>query len=132
VVAVHGDPWLTGEKERVAEAIGARGVHGKGKRGANSVTVISWFCWAEEERRASRRRKAARKGNIAGARGDGRVEVISAGGGAAAAAERRPEATHCAGSRGGQSRARARGRRREEGGPRDLFGNSKNFRDLSV
>jgi hypothetical protein len=40
--------------------------------------------------------------------------------------------THCTSGRGGQSRARARGRRREEGGPGDLFGNSKNFKDLSV
>jgi hypothetical protein len=55
VVAVHDDPWLTGEKERAAAAIGARDVHGKGKRGANGVTVISWFCWAKEKRRGSRR-----------------------------------------------------------------------------
>jgi hypothetical protein len=61
VVAVHGDLWLTGEKEGAAEAIGARGVHGKGKRGANGVTMISWFCWAEEERRASRREHRMRR-----------------------------------------------------------------------
>jgi hypothetical protein len=36
------------------------------------------------------RERAAGEGNRAGAGGDGRVEVISAGGGAAATAERRP------------------------------------------
>jgi hypothetical protein len=60
------------------------------------------------------------------------VEFIPAGGGAAAAAERRPGAKRCAGGRARQSRARARGRRREGSSPGDLFGNSKNFRDLSV
>jgi hypothetical protein len=41
------------------------------------------------------RERAARKGNRAGAGGDGRVEGGEAGGGAATAAERRPEAKHC-------------------------------------
>jgi hypothetical protein len=61
------------------------------------------------------RGRAAEEGNRAGAGGDGRVEVISAGGGAAAAAEQRPGVRLCAGGRRGQSRARARGRRREGG-----------------
>jgi hypothetical protein len=121
VVAVHGDPWLTGEKERAADAIGARGVHGKGKRGANGVIVISWFCWAEEKRRGSRhehrtwqRRRGGRRtardvvaraeegskeGNRAGIGEGRRVEVDLAGGEAAAAAERRPGARLCTGGR---------------------------------
>jgi hypothetical protein len=78
------------------------------------------------------RRRAAREGNRAGT-GRGRcVEVISARGGAAAVAERRPEAKHCQWQERKQSRARAWGRRREGRGPRDLFGNLKNLRDLSV
>jgi hypothetical protein len=60
------------------------------------------------------------------------VEFIPAGGGAAAVTERRPEVMHCAAGRGRQSRARAQGRRREGRGPGDLFGISKNLRDLSV
>jgi hypothetical protein len=61
------------------------------------------------------------------------VEFIPAGGGAAAAAEWRLEAKHCRWQEGEQSRgARTRGRRREGRGPEDLFGNSKNFRVLSV
>jgi hypothetical protein len=56
-----GDLWLTGEKERVVDAIGAWGVHGKGKRGANGVTVISWFCWVEEKRRGSRHEHRTRR-----------------------------------------------------------------------
>jgi hypothetical protein len=50
----------------------------------------------------------------------------------AAAAERRPEAVHYAGDRGGQSRSRARGRRREGRGLEDLFGKLRNFRDPMV
>jgi hypothetical protein len=59
-----------------------------------------------------------------------RVEVIPAGGGAAAVAKRW--------ARGESLRRRQGGRAEhvlgeEEGrGPEDLFGNSKNFRDLSV
>jgi hypothetical protein len=60
------------------------------------------------------------------------VEGGEIGGGAAAAAERRPEAKHCRRQERKQSRARARGRRREGRGPEDLLVNSKNFRDLSV
>jgi hypothetical protein len=84
-------------------------VHGKGKRGANGVTVISWFCWAEEKRRGSRHehrtrrrrcggRRTARdvvaraeegskEGNRAGIGEGRRVEVDLAGGGAAARGE---------------------------------------------
>jgi hypothetical protein len=79
------------------------------------------------------RKRAAGEGNRAGTGRGRRVEVIPAGGGAAAAAERRPGAKHCRWQEGEQSRgARARGRRREGRGPGDLFGNLKNFRDLSV
>jgi hypothetical protein len=78
------------------------------------------------------RGRAAGEGNRAGVGGERRVEVAPAGGGTAAA-ERRPGATHCRRQEGKQSRgARARGRRREGRGPGDLFGNSKNFRDLMV
>jgi hypothetical protein len=70
--------------------------------------------------------------NRAGAKGEGRVEVIPAGGGAAAAAaERRPEAKHCADGRRSRA-AHARGRRREGGGPGGLFENFRNLRDLSI
>jgi hypothetical protein len=137
VVAVHGDPWLTGEKKQAAEVMGARGVHGKGKRGANDVTVISWFCWAKEKRRESRREHRTRRRRRGGRRtardavaraeegskegnrariGKGRrVEVDPAGGGAAAAAEQRPEATHCAGGRGADQSTCPRKKKRGEG-----------------
>jgi hypothetical protein len=79
------------------------------------------------------RRRAAGEGNRAGVGRGRRVGVIPAGGGAAAAAERLPDVKHCAGGRGKQSRAaRARGRRREGGGPGGLFENFRNLRDLSV
>jgi hypothetical protein len=81
--------------------------------------------WREGER-------AAGEGNRARTGRGRRVGVISAGGGMAAAAERRPEAAHCTGDRGGQSRSRARGRRREGRGPEDLFGELRNFRDPTV
>jgi hypothetical protein len=129
-------------------------VHGEGKRGANGVTVISWFCWAKEKRRGSRRehktrrrrhggRRTARddvgrveegskEGNRAGIGEGRRVEVDPAGGGAAVAAERWPGAGHCTGGR--RSRAEEHVLEEEErgGGPGDLFGNSDNFRDLLV
>jgi hypothetical protein len=59
------------------------------------------------------------------------MEVDPARGGAAAAAERRLGAGHCAGGR--ESRAEHVPEEEERGGVReDLFGNSKNFRDLTV
>jgi hypothetical protein len=59
--------------------------------------------------------KGIKEGNRAGF-GEGRhVEGGEAGGGAVTTAERRPGGELCAGGRGGQSRARARGRRRERG-----------------
>jgi hypothetical protein len=66
------------------------------------------------------RGRAAGKKSRAGAGGDRRVEGGEAGGGAATAAERRPGARDCRWREGKQSRARARGRRREgrrSGGP---------------
>jgi hypothetical protein len=78
------------------------------------------------------RERAAGKANTAGAGGGRRVEGGEVGGGAAAAAERRPRAKLCPAA-GEQSRGtRARGRRREGGGPGGLFGNLRNFRDFSV
>jgi hypothetical protein len=78
------------------------------------------------------RRRAARRGTEPGLGRGRRVEEGEAGGGAAAAAERRPGgALHRRQEK--QSRAaRARGIRIEGGGPGDLFGNSKNFRGLSI
>jgi hypothetical protein len=43
MAAVHGGQEVTGREERAAEAIGARGAHGKGKRDANGSSM-SWWC----------------------------------------------------------------------------------------
>jgi hypothetical protein len=59
------------------------------------------------------------------------VEVDPAGGGAAAAAERRLGVKLCTGGRGAEQSTCLRKKKRGRG-PGDLFGNSKNFRDLSV
>jgi hypothetical protein len=42
--AVHGGQEVTGREERAAEAIGARGAHGKGKRDANGSSMSCWCC----------------------------------------------------------------------------------------
>jgi hypothetical protein len=78
------------------------------------------------------RERAAGERNMAGVGGGRRVDVIPARGSAVAAAERRPGAKDCR----RQERNRAEHVLGEEeergGGPGDLFGIFKDFRDLSV
>jgi hypothetical protein len=62
------------------------------------------------------RRRAARKGSIAGIVRGRRVEFIPAGGGVAAAAERRPGVKHCAGGRGGSRAEHVPEEEEERGG----------------
>jgi hypothetical protein len=91
-------------------------------RGSRRWLMKSWHA----------RRRVAGEGNRAGAGGEGRVEVDPAGGGATAAPQqRRRWALHR--WHGGQIRAtRARGRIREERGPKDLCAKLKDSRGLSV